>query len=201
MADYTSQAFFSADAKFAWGEEHLHALQQEIIDWSEKHPLAMVMQSNADATEYLGYLQDTEDPPFTRWSLILGDGLQAFRSVLDHAIYALASAHSRQDPPPSSKILAFPITDNNCNFAKALWRLGELNTDKSITEAIGELQPYNRPHMPPCCVTSTVFINIESSISHEQRRKTQIPPGTTADTWLFSHGSITDVTCVSNQQK
>ncbi|MFB9376311.1 hypothetical protein ACFFKU_13035 [Kineococcus gynurae] len=67
--------------------------------------------------------------------------MQSFRDALDHAVHAIACVHHQADPPPSDRLLSFPITEDAAKwkkFAKTLAKLLPL----PVIDAIVRAQPW-----------------------------------------------------------
>jgi hypothetical protein len=83
----------------------------------------------------------TEQPP-QDWGLIVGDILVDLRSALDYAVYALAIAHTGQNPPVNARDLEFPIAQTAGWFVskRAQDKIAGLN--KPARDYIEQVQPY-----------------------------------------------------------
>lgn len=115
----------SSMTKLERAEEHFKTLRAEIAAFGERQPYRVVRQSNADHTEHTLQLTFNERPPLQRWGAILGDGVQALRSALDHAVYAVAVFESDQVEPPDANVLMFPIAESPSQFPN--WRVKSLS--------------------------------------------------------------------------
>lgn len=144
---------WSAEAKFRNGSDYLTRLRSKVVGWLKDDVGSVGVEQSADATEHALVLALATLPPTEDWSLLIGDVLHNLRASLDHAVYALAVARNRSDPPPFAEDLAFPIADTSTKFTDALarHRLGDLALDPGIRAAIEGLQPYSRTdpaHIP-----------------------------------------------------
>ncbi len=93
--------------------EHLVAVHDEIGAFFELQPYRTVLQKvDTDGLEYVlrGYIAH---PPPEMLPLIIGDCLQNMRTALDHLVWAMAIAHSGQEPPFKT---SFPIYTNRDAF-------------------------------------------------------------------------------------
>ncbi len=109
MTDYTS-----ARAKLSRAEEHLGALEAELLAWFATEPLDAIPGTKVGDTEPWHIRISTPLPG--RLSLIAGDCLHNFRCVLDHIAMALAVANGAS---PDDRTVAFPICNSADAFAKA----------------------------------------------------------------------------------
>lgn len=140
----------SVNAKLERAEQHLQALQDELVLWMAKEQYTISPQVNADSTRYslIAHRVGTE-PPLQRWTLMAGDCIHNLRCALDHLVYSIAVHEHNQDPPPDEKKLMFPITSTALHFMESHARIKALST--GVQSVIESVQPYNRPHskLPP----------------------------------------------------
>ncbi|MGH2500288.1 MAG: hypothetical protein ACRDF0_09400 [Candidatus Limnocylindria bacterium] len=135
---------FSARAKLERADEHVDTLRSEMKAFAEPYPIEIEYVREAGGARHVLRLRVIKEPPFLRWSLLVGDCLFNLRAVLDHAIYGCVARRTRQVPPPDEDVLAFPITDSPENFAKSIRRLGALQSEGWFVAAVAGLQPFNR---------------------------------------------------------
>jgi hypothetical protein len=131
-------------AKVKRAREHRDALKSETSAvFAERDNLPRVgtkyEEETRDHVLYVSYMPDLS-ALIERASLLFGDSIHNLRSALDHLVYALALAHKdgRIEQP---RRLAFPITDNEDNWRREVYRLSEISPeDRAIIEWY---QPYN----------------------------------------------------------
>jgi hypothetical protein len=156
----------SVDAKLGRAIEHAKAVENEIKTWASGKPYSLSYETNADCTRYSTLIHFNKSVPLApvkQWSLMVADSIHNFRCALDHLVYAAAIAESKQDPPPQSDKLMFPICDSKVNFDLDLKRrkLGDISAPM---RAVFELfQPYNRPYpkLPPLLAMLRDFENAD----------------------------------------
>jgi hypothetical protein len=134
--------WFSVRAKLDRADEHLDAFNRETKGWSDSDQLTITRESDTDGREHIFRISYETPPDTIRWALLLGDAFHNLRGALDHAVYALAVANTRKNPPDNERKLAFPITTEPGLFKDAKWRIRSLSDPAQA--AIERLQPYNR---------------------------------------------------------
>lgn len=139
----------SCSAKMRRAEEHLEAIKDKIRAWHNTNPYRLVRQTDAKLTRHSIVAKFDRKPPIARLQLLAGDCAHAFRSALDHLVYAVAVFQSGIDPPPDERRLQFPIADTVKAFGDQAWRIKALST--AVRTEIESLQPYHRsnPYVPP----------------------------------------------------
>lgn len=138
-----SDLLYGVRAKIGRADEHLETFRAEAVAFGSRQPYRIVVEPNEDSTQYMARVDFTEQPPLTRWSLVLGDAVHNLRCALDHLVYALAIFESGQDPPPRESNLQFVIAEAPDDFAERRRHIKSLSQDAQA--AIQRLQPYNRP--------------------------------------------------------
>lgn len=80
------------------------------------------------------------EPLPVEMSLLLGEFLYQLRACLDHVVYVTAIAESGQNPPPSPRLLEFPICETETSWASSSRKIAPLSAaHQSIIESV---QPY-----------------------------------------------------------
>ncbi len=130
----------SAWAKWSRGEIHRH----NFVELEQQYAAAIgdpaIALTGPDGwTEYRR--RELPDPP-QEVSLVLGDGLQAYRSALEHAVYELSKLGD-----PRFEGTEFPITLDAKDFEKRRPRLRHLPSAHQAF--IERLQPYALPTREP----------------------------------------------------
>lgn len=136
--------FAGVNVKIRRGDEHLHALNDDIEKWVLPDSYEPFGEYSDDRKVHMIGIRYRQHPNFARWAALTGDALTNYRSALDYIVYALAVTAAGIDPPPKESSLAFPITSAEHHFASAVGRnrLHGLPVDK-VAE-IKRAQPYNR---------------------------------------------------------
>lgn len=132
----------SCRAKIARADEHLAALYAETDAWGDLDPLTLERSMDVDGRVHDFRVRISPRPDTWRWAMLLGDALHNLRCALDHIVYAMAIAHTGDDPPNDDRHLAFPLAPDAEQFAKSKWRLRSLRPEAQL--AIEKVQPYNR---------------------------------------------------------
>lgn len=133
------------NAKLNRGREHMETFVREGRAFVERSPLAIEPWYSDDFREYEFRVRISEPPDVLRWSLLIGDALNNFRSALDHAVYAVAAHSTGSDPPPGWRNLQFALTDTLEAF-KAECKQGRLRgVPGEAVDAIRVSQPFIPP--------------------------------------------------------
>lgn len=74
--------------KLAWSSQHLHALDVEIKDFIQKHPLTARCEQEGDSRRFRVIANEYPSLP-RHWTLMMGDAIHNMRGALDHLIWAL----------------------------------------------------------------------------------------------------------------
>lgn len=145
--------FSGVRAKLGRGDEHFRTLRREVLSWMEAKPWGYRI-TNPDAHDPKGkrrliHVEFREPPPVIRWAVVFGDLLSCYRAALDHALYSLAVLYSAKDPPPSERIVQFPICDSLVAWQDrgTQRRLADLRMD--VRAVIQDHQPYLREKPNP----------------------------------------------------
>jgi hypothetical protein len=152
----------SVRAKLARSQEHIEAIKNEVLPWTDRHPYSLLQECNADCTRYSLILRINEPPPIQRWSLMVADAFHNLRTALDHLVFAIAMHQSGTSSPPCENRLQFPIADDRKRFDRAVDDGSYLGMIRDpIRAAIEAAQPYNRPHpeLPPLLAMLRDFTN------------------------------------------
>jgi len=141
--------FSGVDAKLVRGDYHLETLKHEIQQWTASRPYLFSYEQDPSAPENTTWIESLslERPlPALEWGVLVGEIVHAWRSALDHAVYALAVQNTGQDPPPYERSLQFPICDRrdgSWGWENKRRQLRGVHQDAIF--AIERSQPYNRP--------------------------------------------------------
>ena len=145
-------------AKIVRAKGLLDGLDGEVRAWQDTKPYTFTDDVNAQFTRYSKVAHVHNEPPITRWSLIIADIFHNLRCSLDHLVYAIA-VHESAD----TKGLQFPICDSSLS-ANDQKRIASLS--KSVRAAIESMQPYNRgnPSLPQPPLT--ILRDIDNTNKH-----------------------------------
>ena len=163
----------SVKAKLSRAIEHAKSVEDEIRSWGNTDPFFLTYEVNSDSTRYSvihRFKPGAIAPEIERWSLIVADSVHNFRCALDHLVYAVAVAESREEPPPWADKLMFPICDDESGFNYEVEKRGRLGTISKPMRAVFELfQPYKRPYprLPPVL---SMLRDFENSDKHKLLR-------------------------------
>ena len=130
------------NAKLNRGRELLEQLIAEGKSFVDSDAFEIVPSHNDELTVYEFRVKLLRPPDVVRWAVLIGDAVNNIRSVLDHAVYAVAVHASGQEPPPRHTSLQFPIADTANEFSgSARRRLHGLPSD--AVKTIEVAQPYH----------------------------------------------------------
>lgn len=95
--------------KLDWAKLHINRLENEVREFFDGRSYVAVAEYDPKTIWHVARLKINKSTPDERWSLVVGDAVQNLRSALDHAVYRLAIASSKSDPPPDERSIEFPI--------------------------------------------------------------------------------------------
>ena len=129
-------------------QEHIHELQQVLIDFIATKPYRINYKLNSDQTFYeCRVYYDGRTPP-SQIGILIGEIVYQLRSVLDHIIFELSVPQIRQIVDREAQIRAtvvpqFPILTkrNERELSKRLKFV-----DKLVWDAVERYQPYDRTY-------------------------------------------------------
>jgi hypothetical protein len=149
----------SALAKIGRAEELLHGLDDEVRAWQNTKPYTFTKNINAEFTRYSVIVHVHNEPPITRWSLIISDIAYNLRCSLNHLIYAVAIQESA-----NTDRLQFPTCDAplNSNERKRIESLS-----RGVRTAIESVQPYNRRHPSLPQAPLSILRDIDNTNKHK----------------------------------
>lgn len=131
--------------------ELANSVNEEVLDWRKVDRYKVSSERDIQGRNHrlIIHFDGSLNGNLDRWSLICGDCIHNLRSALDHLVYAIAVKESGSAPPPSKRVLQFPITDNPHAFSDQEWRIKSLSP--AVRARIEAVQPYSRPHrlLPP----------------------------------------------------
>lgn len=110
--------------------------------WVNCDPYTLIPERNSDGTRHWIRIRVNKAPDIERWALILSDGLQSYRSALDHAVYAIAAANHNPVPEDIARNSGFPICDTADRFTSAGHKINHVSV--AVRGVIEQFQPYNR---------------------------------------------------------
>jgi hypothetical protein len=132
--------FRSTDRKLFRALTHAETLNESIASWQDE-PHEQLLEATPDGSRHLFGIRWARPAPLDEWSLLVGDAIHNYRSALDHIAYALSCRDSEQDPPPTEKSCAFPLTRNPSGFHDRIAK--DLADLKDATVAsVEQAQPY-----------------------------------------------------------
>lgn len=140
-------------------------LKDEIAAWRSAHPNAFGVVPDWDEHHLMRMhdgrirlLARVEASPPKAWGLLVGDILGDMRSALDYAVYALAVANTRLDPPPDEKWLEFPIATTEAWFREKRVQRKLSGLSVQARDYIESVQPYQPGFGGPSGVTSPLWL-------------------------------------------
>ncbi len=126
-------------AKLGRAEELLLGLDKEVRAWMDTRPYSFVAKIDQNKSRISVVVSVKNDPPLSRWSLILADILHNLRCVLDHMIWAIAVHENPTAFSMGNTTLQFPVW-GRVPDAKDRNRLDGLSDE--VRAAIELVQPY-----------------------------------------------------------
>lgn len=153
----------SVNLKLRRAEEHAESVKNELTAWFESHPYSIVQKRNADFTRLSLIFRLDKEPSLEKWTLMVGDSLQGFRSALDHMIYAIGKSRGLA---LDGMGFTFPISDSRSKFKDSTRALRKVGLSDVVLTAIERFQPYNRPHptLPPVL---SILRDVNNSDKHK----------------------------------
>lgn len=134
-------------AKIRHGNEHLQALDESIERWKRRDPYAVIHEKDLQAAKYEVVLRLYEPPPVGQWALMLGDCVHAYRSALDHLVWALAVDEQSRHWNEPRRQTEFPVFVDAADYArKAQQKVSDISGNARTV--IERLQPYNGTYVP-----------------------------------------------------
>lgn len=125
------------ELKFARAVHLSNELRGRIDEWAAAETLfARPRQIDGRTVEFRLVLR--RDPPIEEWSLILGDALHNFRSMLDNVVWALATLDDAVPRVPTQ--VSFPITTDEGAWRKRIQTLESIPVD--LLERLRLIQPW-----------------------------------------------------------
>jgi hypothetical protein len=150
-------AFQDARMRLDRAKANRERLKNEMAAWRTAHPEAHRVVIQGDPQSIFRVPNDnivrlvariTEQPP-KEWGLLVGDILGDLRSALDYAIYALAIAHTGNDPPLNADALEFPIAKDPTWFHSQRAQRKIEGLSKTARDYIEQIQPYQSGYGGP----------------------------------------------------
>ena len=168
--------------KVGWASVHLENLHSTIQSYI-KNDLAFTVKQDPEAPAFAIRLR-VQTPPTEKWSLILGDVINNYRSALDYVAWQLASAKLGRPPTDAeARDIQFPISSAPSNFpgrCRTHLRPRDLAT-------IGTFQPFRwkRPYLHPLAALARLS-------NHDKHRVAQLTiPIIDPRNWVFMGGGGT----------
>jgi hypothetical protein len=121
-------------------------LKDDIAEFRRLHPNMHTVGMDQDGKGHVKLIAKVQERPPNEWGLASGDILVDLRCALDYAVYALAIAHSGQDPPPSADRLEFPICETEKRWKQAIGRRKLDGLSSAAVDYIASVQPYQPTH-------------------------------------------------------
>jgi hypothetical protein len=131
------QAVGSWLVKLQRAREHRAAFQSELSWWEHARPWKVSITSDETAGEYVARVERVDEISL-KWSAIIGDCLQTYRSALDHIVNRIALDHRGATDDRTE----FPVFSDAAKFAGARRKITLLPPEAQA--AIELLQPYHR---------------------------------------------------------
>jgi hypothetical protein len=131
--------------KIGWAQGHIDTLESEVREFFDGRSYEVLAEFDAKTIWHVARLRINKRTPDDRWSLMVGDAIQNLRSALDHAVYQLAIAWSKCDPPPDERSIEFPVFKDEKGqagfVARGKPKLAGINPRAAAR--IEGIQPYN----------------------------------------------------------
>lgn len=124
--------------KIERAKQHKKELQGEIKSFFDSNPYKIGAKSDSQTRRLIYYLIKADKVP-KKVALITGDLIQNLRSALDHLIYQLFIAKSKNINP--ARRLYFPISENLSKYNKEKGRKTE-GLSRSAKDLIDKIKPY-----------------------------------------------------------
>lgn len=87
--DYYSPLPPPAIFKLYRAEEHINQLKSEVDKFLSKEPYRFAVEYDKDRTHGFVVIRVRENPPFIRWSILIGDAIHNLRVALDYMVCQL----------------------------------------------------------------------------------------------------------------
>ena len=138
--------------KLSRADEHLKALNEEVVEFLKTHPYEVVTQQDAPGGNIRAQVVYRHAPPAILLMLI-GDVLYNLRSALDHLAWSLAGtkADARTEFPIFLHRSQFCAVDRRGTPKQGSGLLKMHDMPASAQAVIESLQPYNAAHGLPEC--------------------------------------------------
>jgi hypothetical protein len=127
-----------ARMKLQRAEEHFGELQADHQRFLDRNPYRVLRETDGRNHHFAWRVKIVEEPPLAKWASLIGEGLHALRSALDHTAYELVRVNR-----PKAEFSEFPVFKDrgawDCDHAKKLPGV----SPKVLTQ-VKWLQPYRR---------------------------------------------------------
>lgn len=126
-------------AKLARAQEHLEALDAELVKFFDSNPYGALGEIEGEDGWYVFRVKTRRQPP-PRIGVLLGEYVHQVRSAFDHFAWALAELHTRGTPP---SVIGFPIETSRTNFQKKARHRLDGHISPGWFAVIEAMQPYD----------------------------------------------------------
>lgn len=162
--------------KLAWAQRRIEELRESILEYGNSKPYRIESEKDSASGKWQGVFRVTGMPPFTDWSLMVGDAVHNMRGSLDALLFGIAQRHAATRnavlTAEEERSIQFPICDAATAFDGQRRRLSSL--PQGAVDAVEALQPY-QPSQKVAHIHPLIFVrDISNFDKHRQLLVTDV---------------------------